>query len=321
MGFLIANAWANTGGKFMPVAGTEIAGRVDNLYSFLLIVSLVACVILLGGMAYFVVRYRRLTPTQETAYITHNTFLEFLWSFIPFVIFFIVFAWGWIIYHDMRTMPENAREVQVTARKWGWTYTYKDGRTSDTLIVPIGEPIKLVMNSVDVLHSFYVPSFRIKQDVVPGRYTALWFEVEKPGDYTVFCTEYCGSGHSAMLSKITAVPLEQYNKWLADVQPTLSLLEQGEKLYAVQACKGCHTTDGSVVVGPSFKGIYGTKAKLDDGTEKDVDDNYIRESILYPAKVAKVEYAAKKGQMPVYQGQLSESDVSALIEYIKSLKN
>ena len=305
----------------MPVAGTEIAARIDNLYAFLLVVSFIACAILIGGMIYFVFKYKRKKPGQVGAYISHNLALEFTWSFVPLVIFLFVFAWGWVIYHDMRAMPENAREIQVTAKMWGWTYKYKDGRNSDVLVVPIGEPIKLVMNSEDVIHSFYVPSFRLKQDVVPGKYTAIWFQVEKPGDYTVFCTEYCGAGHSAMLSKITAVTPEEYNDWLSESQPLIGMVEQGGKVFAAQSCAGCHSVDNSMArgIGPSLKNLFGKTITLDGGKQVVVDENYLRESILYPARSARREYAASKGQMPLYQSTLSEGEVSALIEYIKHL--
>jgi cytochrome c oxidase subunit 2 len=304
-------------GKFMPLAVTDIAKQVDSLYMFLLVSSLISCVILLGGMLYFVIKYRRKTEDQKTAYITHNATLEFLWSFIPFVIFMVVFAWGWIIYHDMRVAPANALEVEVTGVKWGWSYTYRNGKTSDELIVPVDTPVKLIMRSKDVLHSFFIPSMRIKQDVIPGRYTSMWFESKELGEFTVFCTEYCGAGHSAMVSKVRVVTEDEYEQWLAVGFEGLALYEKGEKLFAQKQCVGCHTTDGRPSNGPSLRGIFGSKRVIADGTEVTADENYLRESILYPN--AKVHMGYSAGLMPAFQGQMSEDDLSAVISYLKKL--
>ncbi len=307
--------------SFMPTQATEIAKHVDSLYAFLLISSFIACAILIGGMIYFVYRYRRQTDHDKTAYITHNTFLEFLWSFIPLVIFLAVFAWGWIIFHEMRTPPEGAREINVHAKQWSWEFEYKSGlKTYNELIVPVNTPIKLIMSSEDVLHSFYVPSFRIKQDVVPGRYTQLWFNSEKLGDFHVFCAEYCGLSHSNMLAKIKVVPKDEYEKWLTESyeEGELTIAQKGAKLYKAKACVGCHSTDGKVVIGPTFKGAMGSEKEMDDGSKVVVDENYLRESILQPT--AKTVKGFPKGAMPSFQGQLSEEELSALIEFIKEQK-
>lgn len=183
MKWLFATVQSAQASNFMPPVGTEIAQQVDNLYSFLLITSLIGCLILIGGMIYFALKYKRKTANDKTPYISHNTFLEFLWSFIPLVLFLGVFGWGWYVYHQMRQMPENALEVHVTGYKWAWDFEYKSGKTtSGEMVVPVGMPVKLIMTSRDVLHSFFIPSMRIKQDVVPGRYTAQWFNAEKIGD-------------------------------------------------------------------------------------------------------------------------------------------
>ena len=306
--------------SFMPTQGTAIAAQVDSLYGFLLISSFIACLILLGGMVYFVFKYKRKTDNDKTAYISHNGFLEFLWSFIPLCIFLGVFAWGWYIYHDMRSMPKDALEVHVYGKQWAWDFEYKSGKkTTNEFTVPVGTSVKLIMTSRDVLHSFYVPSFRIKQDVVPGRYTTLWFQAEKLGEFHVFCTEYCGGAHSNMLAKIKVVPLAEYETWLAEVEDTnLPPAERGKKLYVSKTCSGCHSVDGNAIVGPSFKGLFGANRQFEDGGTAVADENYIRESILEPNKHTVKGYPA--GAMPTFQGQVTEEELNALIEFIKGLK-
>ena len=318
--FIINSTTALASSSFMPPQGTLISADVDNLYSFIVIASTISCFILIGGMIYFVLKYKRKTNNDKTAYIDHNSFLEFLWSFIPFLIFMGVFVWGWKIYHDMRTFPKDAIEVHVLGKQWTWDFMYKSGKTTtNEFVVPVKTNVKLIMTSKDVIHSFFIPSMRIKQDVVPGRYTALWFNAEKTGDYNVFCTEYCGAAHSGMLAKMKVVSTEEYEKFLQENDAALSLPERGAKLYISSGCIACHSTDGTTKVGPSWKGLFGTKGRdLDDGSKVDVDENYLRESILNPnAKIAK---GFAKGVMPVYQGQLKEEQVNALIEYMKSLK-
>jgi len=306
--------------SFMPTVGTDIAQRVNNLYGFLLVASLISCLIIIGGMIYFVFKYSRRTDKDKTAYITHNTFLEFLWSFIPLIIFLAVFAWGWLIYHDMRKMPENALEIQVYAKQWAWAVEYKNGVKAAEIVVPVNRDVKLIMTSEDVIHSFYVPSFRIKQDVIPGRYTSLWFKANKLGEFHVFCTEYCGTSHSAMLTKLRVVSQQYYDKWLIEESEVgkLPLAQRGAKLFQVKACASCHNVDNPAAkVGPSLYQVFGHTQELEGAAAVNVDENYLRESILEPkAKIAK----GFQPVMPSFQGQLNETELNALIEYIKSLK-
>lgn len=303
--------------SFAPTQATKIAEEWDSLYKFLLISSLVACLLLIGGMIYFVTKYRRKTNNDKTPYISHNTMLEFIWSFIPLVIFLIMFAWGWSLYHEMRVAPANAKEVHVYAQQWLWQFEYKNGKKlNNELVVPVGVPVKLIMSSKDVLHSFYVPSFRIKQDVVPGRYTDLWFQAEKLGEFHVFCTEYCGLDHSKMLAKLKVVPLDEYEKWLATSVELAG--GAGGQLYNDKGCVACHSLDGSPKVGPSFKGLFGRNSIFEDGTEAKADENYIRESIMNSN--AKTVKGFPKNVMPSFQGQLSEEDLTAVIEFIKNQK-
>ena len=318
MMFLSEKAFAD-GGSFMPPQATDIAGQVDNLYSFLLWSSFVSCLILIGGMIFFVWKYKRRTDNDKTPYISHNTFLEFLWSFIPLVFFLGFFAWGWWIYHQMRHMPENALEVHVFGRQWSWEFAYKSGKTSgEEFLVPVNTPVKLIMTSRDVLHSFYIPSMRIKQDVIPGTYTTLSFTADKLGDFQVFCAEFCGTSHSKMLAKMRVVTMAEYEKWIQENEEGLTLAEKGQKYYKDKGCVACHTVDGKPGVGPTWKGTFGADRQFDDGSTVKADENYIRESILNPN--AKVVKGFPKGVMPTFQGQLNEDQLNALIEFIKGLK-
>lgn len=308
--------------SFMPTQGTEIAKQVDNLYGFLLITSLIACLLVIGGMIFFVIKYRRRSPNDKTPYISHSTILEFLWSFIPLVIFLGVFAWGWYIYHQMRSMPKNAIEINVLGKQWAWEVEYKNGyKTVNEVVVPIGEDVKLLLTSSDVIHSFFVPSFRIKQDAVPGRYTALWFRADKLGDFHIFCTEYCGTSHSAMIGRLKVVSREEFDKYLEQGQEerSLPLAQKGEKLFAVKACSSCHsTTDHATRVGPALFQRFGTESEMSDGSKILVDENHLRESILEPNR--HIVKGFSQGLMPTFQGQLNENELSALVEYIKELK-
>lgn len=307
---------------FMPEQGTAIAKQVDNLYGFLLVVSFISCAILIGGMLYFAVKYKRRSLHDKTPYITHDIRLEILWSVIPLIIFLLVFGWGWVIYHDMREMPKNALEIQVTGKQWAWTVEYKNGVRATDVVVPVNRDVKLILASEDVIHSFYVPSFRVKQDAVPGRYTALWFKAEKLGEFHVFCTEYCGTSHSAMVAKLKVVTQEEFDKWLTEESEIglLPLAQRGAKYFQTRACASCHNVDNPIAkVGPSLFQRWGKEETLDDGTKITFDENYVRESMMLPqAKIAKG--FPKPSPMPSFQGQVSESELAAIIEYIKGLK-
>jgi cytochrome c oxidase subunit II len=316
--------WMNTAqaSNFTPTAATDIAAQWDNLYGFLIISSGIACVILIGGMIYFALKYKRKTDNDKTPYISHNTFLEFLWSFIPLVIFLAIFGWGWYLYHQMREMPKDGLEIHVRGKQWAWEIEYKSGvKTSNLVVAPINTDVKLIMTSTDVLHSFFIPSFRIKQDVVPGMYTALWFRADKLGEFHIFCTEYCGTEHSGMLGTVKIVTQSEFDRWLEEESQfnTLPIAKRGEKLFAIKACNSCHsTTDATTKVGPALFKKFGTLEALADGSTVAVDENYVRESILNPN--AKVVKGFNPNVMPAFQGQLSEAELAALLEYVKGLK-
>ena len=230
----------------------------------------------------------------------------------------VVFAWGWVVYHRMITPPADSFEIHVTGQKWYWDFTYKSGKVSTgEFVVPADTNIKLIMTSRDVLHSFFVPAFRIKQDVVPGRFTTVWFKSKIPGEYQVFCTEYCGDQHSKMLAKVKVLPKEQFEKWLQDnPYKGLSMAQIGQKVYQGR-CIACHLTTDKKNIGPGFAGLLGKQREFEAASSMVVDEEYIRESILNPN--AKIVKGYPKGVMPTFAGQLKDNEISGIIEYIKTL--
>ena len=312
--FFINTAFA----KWLPVPATKWAEELDRLTAFLVQISTLASLLVIAGFIYFAVRYRRRSEEDQTPAITHHHLLEFLWSFIPFVIFMFVFAWGWILYDKLREHPKGALEIHVYGQMWNWDFVYKNGKTSAGLLkVPVNRPVKLIMSSRDVLHSFFVPSFRIKQDVLPGAYTALSFTANKKGKFPVFCTEFCGTGHSAMLAKVEVVDLKEWEKWLSDnPYKGMSMAKIGQKVFQ-QRCLACHTASTEKRIGPGFQGLFGAKREFEKGDSLTVDENYIRESILNPsARLVK----GFGNLMTPFAGLLTEEEMTGLIEYIKTLK-
>lgn len=311
----------NSGNFLLPPQKSTIAADIDALFNF---INLVSAIILIGiviAMVYFVWKYRRKTNNDVTSLVDHNTALEVWWSGIPLGLIIFVFMWGFNDFMKMRTTPGDAYEIHVTGKSWLWEYTYVNGgKVLNDLYVPAGRPIKLVMTSSDVLHSFYVPDYRVKQDVVPGRYTTIWFEVLEPGESQIFCTEYCGRSHSDMMGKVYALEQSEFDEWLKSSggrPEDVPLAEWGQKLYASSGCQACHSVDGSAIIGPSFLGSWESQRQFTDGTSGVVDENYIRESIAYPnAKLVQ----GYQPVMPAYDGTFSDDDLSAIIEFIKSLK-
>lgn len=323
----------------LPTASNH-AAALDKLYIFITVLCVISMVLIIGAQIYFMVKYKQRGPDDKTDPITHNGKLEFAWSAIPAVFLVVIFVWGELDFMKMSAPPANAIDVRVQGQKWQWTIEYPShpggpsltcpGGAEDcepelktpTLIVPLNEPVRLTMNSVDVIHSFYIPAFRVKKDVVPGRYTTLWFTAIQEGEFPIFCTEYCGDEHSSMLAKVIVVPAEEYDAAVKSATELKkgegeSMADYGSRLFAINGCAACHSLDGTKKVGPSFKGLYGKQESISDGTTLGVDDNYIRESILEPnAKIV----AGYPAQMPSFQGKLNDEQVTALIEYIKAQK-
>lgn len=312
---------AQSGDSFwLPPPESTTADAVDAVFKLVLVISAIFFVLIVSLMLLFVVLYRRRPGVEPGDSPSHNTALEVTWTVIPVAIVIVIFYWGFTTYMDIRTPPANAYDVRVTAKQWSWLFTYANGAESNELHVPVDRPIRLTMQSLDVIHSLYVPDFRLKMDIVPGRYTQTWFRARRPGVYDLYCAEYCGNDHSDMLSKVVVHEPGQFDQWLeeaANFLDKLSPVEAGEKLYQIKGCSQCHSTDGSPKEGggPSFKGIYGQTHQFANAPDTVVDDNYIRESILEPnAKVRK----GYRGVMPVIK--VKDEEITAIIEFIKSLK-
>ena len=299
---------------------TDYVGHLQKLEEFLIGISFVVCVLIVLAFVYFAFRYRRKSEEEQGQKgSSHNNLLEFTWSFIPFLIFMGSFVWGWILYDDLRKAPADSLEIHVYGQKWNWDFVYKNGKkTTNEIVVPVDRPVKLVMTSRDVIHSFYIPTFKIKQDTVPGIYSFLWFKANKTGSFEVFCTEFCGTGHSAMGAKLKVVSQQDWESWLKnDPYKGLSMAEVGKKVFQGR-CTACHKATKEKLIGPGLAGIYNTKRNLEGGLTILADENYLRESILNPSVKISEGYP---NQMTPFAGLLSEEELSGLIEYIKSLKD
>lgn len=305
----------------MGEQASTLAPNVDNLFMFISAVNTFFFVLICACIVIFVMQYRRKSKNDITPHITHNQTLEIVWSVVPLFILIGIFFWGFHGYVTAQIAPANAIEIQVTGKKWVWQFEYPDGmRTLNSFHVPVNRPVRLVMSSEDVLHSFFVPAFRIKKDVLPVRYTEQWFHATKPGVYQIFCTEYCGKGHSDMLARVFVDNDEQYAKWLRDGDEEiqkLPLKDLGVMVHENRGCATCHSLDGTRGQGPSWKGIFGATHNFADGSSAVVDENYIRQSILEPQAHVVQGY---EPIMPTYKGLLRDREILGVIEFIKTLK-
>lgn len=312
---------------FIQQAST-IAADVDFLFAALLAVTVFFVVLIFGAVIFFAVRFRRRTGTETPAAIHGNNRLEVAWIVIPLVIVMIAFVWGGELYFRMNRPPAGAMEIFGVGKQWMWKFQHPEGpREINDLHVPTGVPVRIILTSEDVVHSFYVPAFRVKMDVVPGRYTQAWFEATKPGSYHLFCAEYCGTSHSGMAGRVIVMSPAEYEAWLegrkAAAIPAgaaggvsgLSMQAQGEALLKKYRCVTCHGP-GSLIKAPSFDGLYGRAVELADGRTIEANDAYIRESILKPqSKIGK----GFGPEMPTFDGQVTEEDILSIIQYFKSL--
>jgi cytochrome c oxidase subunit 2 len=319
----------------MLSALSNIAEVVNRPILFITAVSVFFLVGITAVMVYFTFRYsRRRHPKAEDVH--GHTLLEVVWTVIPTLLAFGMFWYGWVGYQFMKDVPADALEVTVTGRMWSWLYEYDNGVESDVLKIPVGQPVKLNLRSTDVIHSYYIPAFKVKQDVVPGvDGLFMWFTAREVGEYDVFCAEYCGLQHSAMLSKVVVMPEEQFSTWLSaegeEVAALRTALEEGseedgslallgKRLATTKGCIACHSSDGTRLVGPSFKGMYGmSEAVVTDGGEREVtiDEEYLRRSIVEPNADIVTGY---QPLMPPQQGLVTEDEIEALIAFIVSLK-
>lgn len=301
--------------------------RVDAVFLFISALTIAFLVFITFLMIYFVVRFRR-SRNARGVDIHDKPVLEALWTGIPLILFLVMFYYGWTNYRYLREVPRDAMVVQVTARQWAWSFTYPNGRQTSELYVAKDRPIRLDLKSLDVLHGFYIPAFRIKSDVVPGKANYTWFKATEQGDFDIECTVMCGVNHSYMLSKVHVVPEESFARWYFgdSDQPPLAAADlhpapdpaRGERNFKLKGCVSCHTNDGSELVGPTWKGLFGSQVTVvADGREKNVvaDEAYLTRSIRHPPKEVVKGY---EPQMP--EIQLKDNDVADLIAYIKTLR-
>lgn len=304
---------------WLPEASSTAAGHIDWAYYFVYYFSVFFFVLVVGVIIYASIRFRRKTPDQKAKSVPHSLKLEVAWTLIPAAGLMCMFAMGVSGFMKTQVAPGNALEIQVTAQMWNWVFTYPNGVVSGELIVPKDQPVRMVMSSVDTIHSFWIPTFRVKQDVVPGMYTTIWFEANREGETTLECAEYCGTNHSHMMAKVVVKPAAAFKTWLDNggTDVALTPADLGKKLFSERGCNACHSTDGAKGVGPSLKGVWGHEAEMSDGAKVKVDENYIRESLMNPgAKIVK----GFQGVMPSFEGQLTDKDVNGIIAYLKTVE-
>ena len=306
-----------SGPPLFPESASTMSTRVDHVYFFLLAVAVFFSVLIAGLVVYFAVKYRRRTPGSVGQSIEGGLPLEIAWTVIPALITVVMFGWGASVFFAEQRAPDETINIYVVGKQWMWKFQHLDGqREIDELHVPVGRAVKLIMTSEDVIHDLFVPAFRVKADIVPGRYTTIWFQATKPGRYHLFCAEYCGTRHSGMTGDVIVMEPNDYQAWLSGGGPEGSLASSGEKLFNDLACNTCHKPD-SQGRGPMLQNLFGRTQSVQNGGTVVADEAYIRESILNPrAKIV----AGFQPIMPTYQGLVSEEGLLELVEYVKSLK-
>jgi cytochrome c oxidase subunit 2 len=308
----------NDGGTvWLPESASTLAPTIDSLFYFVYWASVIIFAGVVIAMLYLVWKYRRESHADRMKLVEESRLIEATWIVLPTILVLVVFVWGFRAYIKVGVAPPDAYEIRVTGKQWLWEFEYPDGTsTTGELHVPVDRPVKLVMSSTDVLHSFFVPAFRVKHDVLPNRYTSVWFEATKEGTYKALCTEYCGASHSQMTANVTVQDQGEFESWLksAGIPSDAPPVERGKILYEQQGCNTCHSLDGSEGTGPTWKGLYGHDAQLADGSTVTADANYIRQSILKPGSQIVKGY---QNIMPASYGSLSESELTGLVAFIK----
>ena len=305
-------------GRFslLPEQASTVAGQVDALYFFLVALSAFFSVLIALVVIGFVIRFRNTGDREVVPTGEGFLALELTWTIIPFILVMIIFGWGARIFVTMRTPPADAMQVYVVGKQWMWKVQHIEGRREiNELHVPVGRPVKLVLTSDDVIHSFYVPAFRVKQDAVPGRYTTMWFEADKVGEYHLFCAEFCGTAHARMIGRIVVMEPAEFQAWLAG-SGSGDMLAEGQKLFEQLGCRSCHQAETGAR-GPTLAGLFNKQVQLADGRTVVADDTYLRESILNPQAAVVAGY---QPIMPTFKGQVSEEALLQLMTYIKSLQ-
>lgn len=342
--------WGPGSTIMLPQQASTVAAEIDYVYYYIFWTCVIFFVIIVGAGGAFAILYRR-TPQRmkATSSATHNTPVELTWSIVPGILLIPMFYWGFQQFIHLKNPPADSYKISVSAQQWNWTFEYANGFQTDELHAPAGRPIELVMNSTDVLHSLYIPDFRVKQDVVPGRITKMWFQAKAPGEHQLFCTEYCGKDHSNMNKRVFIhADMAEFEAWLKNADPFAKIppeqeeeyfknpdeyikahpefvkllppVETGQLLYRRKGCISCHSVDGKANTGPTWKGLWGQASHpvLMDGREQAVvvDEEYIRESIVNPgAKLSK----GFQNVMTPYEGRIKPREIRAIIEYLKEL--
>lgn len=303
--------------SLFPEAASTVAGRIDGLYFFLVAMTTFATAGVCAALLYFCIRYRRKHDVKSVQ-IAGSIPLEIFWSAVPFFLWVGVFVWGAKVYLEVNTPPIEGMQFYVTGKQWMWKIQHPTGHTEiNSLHVPVGEPVILTMISEDVIHDFYVPEFRVKNDVLPGRYTRVWFEATKVGSYKLLCAEYCGTDHSRMIGQVVVMDPADYQTWLSGADAGEEPVEAGRKLFENLRCVTCHAA-ASGQRGPDLANRFGLEADVDGGRRVLFDEDYIRNSILEPKRHISTGF---QPLMPTYEGQINEGQIQNLIAYIKSLSS
>lgn len=303
---------------FVPPSASTLSGKVDALYFYLSGVTIFFALLISGVLIFFVIKYRRRSPFEIPRPVAGSHKLETLWSVIPFIIAMTMFAWGAQVFFEQSKAPKNAVEVYVVGKQWMWKIQHTTGqREINELHVPANRKVKLIMTTEDVIHDFFLPAFRIKADVVPGRYTTLWFEATKPGRYHLFCAEYCGMNHSGMIGEVVVMEPTEFDDWLSGNVSQQTPAVAGQQLYQTLGCISCHGAAGEGGRGPALAGLFGRQVSLNNGQTVSADELYIRESIVNP----QAKLVSGFGPiMPTFQGQISEEQLVQILAFIKSLQ-
>lgn len=318
-GGLAIAALQGSDGFWMPPESSTTAGEVDWLFWFIFWIASFFFAVIVVLMVLFVVRYRARPGHREQDTAHHNLALELTWTVIPLILVITIFWIGFKSYMNMSTPPPSAYEIRVTGYQWQWLFTYPNGWTDPELHAPRGIPVKLVMTSDDVIHSLFIPAFRLKKDVVPGRYTTAWFEATEAGEFYLFCAEYCGNEHSGMVSRVVVQEPQDYLDWLAAAESYYDEMppaQAGEEMLGKYGCVQCHYTDGRAHTGPPLNDLFGHEVALSDGRSIPVDENYIRNSILDPGSQVVSGYQAV---MPTFQGKIKDKEIDWIIAYLKTI--
>ncbi len=308
------------------IDASNFVGKVDQAFVLIIGISLIFLVGLTALMIYFIIKYNRKKNAKATQ-IEGSTKLELLWTIIPTILALTMFYFGWAGWKPMMEPPDDAREITSTARMWSFNFTYENGKQTPNLVVPVNEPVVINLVSVDVIHSLFIPAFRVKEDMVPGKVKKMWFRPQAIGKYDLFCTEYCGLQHSYMETTVEVISQEDFEEWYADTTAILASEEDedipggaGFNILRTQGCTACHSSDGSKLVGPSFLGLLNSERLVSEGGEKftvTADRDYIEESIYDPN--SQIVEGYQRGMMQSYEGIISQEDIDKIIEYLESL--